>query len=79
MLDDKSKSSGRDLSETDSSGSSNRSYNFGGQLVVPPHEISDDEFDMKGTSRKDYENEYYKRICSEVIDNFLYLGSDCVA
>lgn len=34
---------------------------------------------MKGTSRKDYENEYYKRICSEVIDNFLYLGSDFVA
>ena len=34
---------------------------------------------MKGTSRKEYENEYYKRICSEIIDNFLYLGSDFVA
>lgn len=34
---------------------------------------------MKGTSRKEYENEYYKRICSEIIDNFLYLGSDVVA
>lgn len=80
MLDEKSRSSGRELSDSDSSGSSNRSYNFGnGQLVVPPHEISDDEFDNKGTSRKEYENEYYKRICSEVLDNFLYLGSDFVA
>jgi predicted secreted protein len=34
---------------------------------------------MKGTSRKEYENEYYKRVCSEIIDNFLYLGSDHVA
>ena len=34
---------------------------------------------MKGTSRKEYENEYYKRVCSEVIDDFLYLGSDCIA
>jgi hypothetical protein len=41
--------------------------------------MSDEDFDMKGTSRKEYENEYYKRICSEVIDDFLYLGSDCIA
>jgi hypothetical protein len=29
--------------------------------------MSDEDFDMKGTSRKEYENEYYKRVCSEVI------------
>jgi hypothetical protein len=34
---------------------------------------------MKGTSRKEYENEFFKRICSEIIDGFLYLGSDVVA
>jgi hypothetical protein len=44
-----------------------------------PEQMTDEEFDMKGTSRKEYENEYYKRICSEVIDNFLYLGSDHIA
>ncbi len=41
--------------------------------------MSDDDFDFKGTTRKEYENEYYKRICSEIIDGFLYLGSDHVA
>jgi protein-tyrosine phosphatase len=34
---------------------------------------------MKGTSRKEYENEFYKFVCSEIIDGFLYLGSDLVA
>lgn len=34
---------------------------------------------MKGTSRKEYENEYFKLICSEILDGFLYLGSDLVA
>lgn len=34
---------------------------------------------MKGTSRKEYENEFFKRVCSEIIDGFLYLGSDVVA
>ena len=34
---------------------------------------------MKGTTRKEYENEYYKRVCSEVLDGFMYLGSDYVA
>lgn len=34
---------------------------------------------MKGTSRKEYENEYYKNVCSEIIEDFLYLGSDFVA
>jgi hypothetical protein len=47
--------------------------------VVPPEQLNDDFFDNKGTSRKEYENEFYKRICSEVIDNFLYLGSDFIA
>jgi predicted secreted protein len=44
-----------------------------------PEQMTDEEFDMKGTSRKEYENEYYKRICSEVIDDFMYLGSDHIA
>lgn len=47
--------------------------------LIPPENLSDEDFDMKGTSRKEYENEYYKRVCSEIIDNFLYLGSDVVA
>ena len=29
--------------------------------------------------RKEYENEFYKRVCSEIIDDFLFLGSDVVA
>lgn len=48
-------------------------------LVMPPEKLTDEDFDMKGTSRKEYENEYYKRICSEIIDDFLYLGSDFIA
>ena len=47
--------------------------------LVPPEQLTDEDFDMKGTSRKEYENEYYKLICSEIIDDFLYLGSDIVA
>ncbi len=47
--------------------------------LIPPEQLSDDDFDNKGTSRKEYENEYYKRVCSEIIDGFLYLGSDVVA
>ncbi len=47
--------------------------------LVPPEEMSDEDFDMQGTSRKEYENEYYKRVCSEIIENFLYLGSDFIA
>jgi len=45
---------------------------------VPPEQISDNDFDMKGSSRKEYEKEYYKRLCSEVINDFLYLGSDFI-
>ena len=41
--------------------------------------LNDEDFDYCGTSRKEYENEYYKRICSEVIDEFLFLGGDLVA
>jgi predicted secreted protein len=41
--------------------------------------MTDEDFDMKGTSRKEYENEYYKRVCSEIIDGFLFLGSDFIA
>jgi len=41
--------------------------------------LNDEDFDYKGTSRKAYENEFYKRVCSEIIDGYLYLGSDLVA
>lgn len=44
-----------------------------------PDQLNDEDFDFKGTSRKEYENEFYKRICSEVIDGFMWLGSDLVA
>jgi len=46
---------------------------------IAPDKLTDEDFDFKGTSRKEYENEFYKRVCSEIIDNFLYLGSDIVA
>lgn len=48
-------------------------------MAVPPENLTDEDFDNKGTTRIEYENEFYKRICSEVIDGFLYLGSDFVA
>ena len=47
--------------------------------MVHPDKMMEDDFDMKGTSRKEYENEYYKRVCSEVIEGFLFLGSDFMA
>jgi len=47
--------------------------------LVPPEQLTNEDFDMKGTSRKEYESEYYKKVCSEVIDGFLFLGSDLVA
>ena len=46
---------------------------------VAPEFLTDEDFDFNGTSRKEYENAYYKKICSEIIDDFLYLGSDIVA
>ena len=48
-------------------------------LQIAPEQLNDEDFDYKGTSRKEYENEFYKRVCSEIIDNYLYLGSDLVA
>jgi predicted secreted protein len=46
---------------------------------LPPEQLSDEFFDNQGTSRKEYENEYYNRVCSEVIEDFMYLGSDYIA
>lgn len=60
------------------SGRQDSSEEEGGALK-PPEQMTDEDFDMKGTSRKEYENEYYKRVCSEIIDDFLYLGSDFIA
>ena len=48
-------------------------------LQIAPEQLSDEDFNYRGTSRKEYENEFYKRVCSEVIDNFMYLGGDLVA
>jgi len=48
-------------------------------LNIEPDQLNDEDFDFKGTSRKEYENEFYKNICSEVMQGFLYLGSDIVA
>ena len=47
--------------------------------LITPEKLTDEDLDMKGTTRKEYENEYYKRVCSEIIENFLYLGSDFIA
>jgi len=44
-----------------------------------PQVISDEEFDYKGTSRKQYENAMFNHVCSMIIDDFLFLGSDTVA
>jgi len=41
--------------------------------------LNDEDFDYHGTSRKQYENEMYNGVCSMILDNFLYLGSDIVA
>ena len=48
-------------------------------MIVPPEQLNDEDFDFRGTSRKEYENSYFKLICSQVIDDFLYLGGDLVA
>jgi hypothetical protein len=48
-------------------------------LMIAPEQLNDEDFDYRGTSRKEYENEFYKRVCSEIIDGFLYLGGDLVA
>jgi len=38
-----------------------------------------DTFDESGTSRKQYENAMFNKVCSCILDNFLYLGSNEVA
>lgn len=50
-----------------------------GVLLVSPEEMTDEDFDYRGTARKEYENEIYKRLCSEIIDGFLFLSGDLVA
>ena len=74
-----SKLSEKILSVSSRGDSENSSISSNRQQLIPPEQLSDEDFDMKGTSRKEYENEYYKRVCSEIIDGFLYLGSDVVA
>lgn len=32
-----------------------------------------------GTTRDNYKNEYFKHVCSEIIEDFIYLGGDKVA
>lgn len=47
------------------------------EIATP--EALDEQFDYQGTSRKQYENAMYNKVCSEILDQFLYLGSDIVA
>ena len=42
-------------------------------------QLTDEDFDYKGTDRKQYENAMFNKVCSMILDNFLYLGSDIVA
>ena len=73
-------SQGQGESYRDSNGQlgGDRSYRME-NLQIAPEQLNDEDFDYRGTSRKEYENEYYKRVCSEIIDGFLYLGGDLVA
>ena len=48
-------------------------------MQILPEDLTDEDFDYKGTSRKEYEHALYKNLCSEIIDDFLYLGGDLVA
>jgi len=41
--------------------------------------LNDEDFDYKGTTRKQYENAMFNKVCSMILDDFLYLGSDIVA
>jgi len=49
------------------------------QFQTPPEQVDEDFFQMNDTSRVEYTNEYYKRICSEMVEDFLFLGSDLIA
>jgi len=48
-------------------------------MQIPLEELTDEDFDFKGTSRKEYEHTLYKNLLSEILDGFLYLGGDLVA
>jgi protein-tyrosine phosphatase len=48
-------------------------------MQIPLDELTDEDFDFKGTSRKEYEHALYKNLCSEILDGFLYLSGDLVA
>ena len=48
-------------------------------MEIPPEQLTDEDFDYQGTSRKQYEHALYKNKCSEIIDGFLFLGGDLVA
>lgn len=41
--------------------------------------LDDEDFDFKGTSRNKYENQLFNGVCSMILDDFIYLGSDVVA
>ena len=45
----------------------------------PPAMDEDDDFDQSGTSRNKFENAMFNKVCSMIIDDFMYLGSDIVA
>ena len=45
----------------------------------PSMSLTDEHFGYDGTARKQYENAMFSGVCSEIIDGFLFLGSDKVA
>lgn len=48
-------------------------------MQIPQEQLTDEDFDFKGTSRKEYEHALYKHQCSEILDGFLFLAGDLVA
>lgn len=48
-------------------------------MQIPLDNLTDEDFDFKGTSRNEYEHALYKNLCSEILDGFLYLSGDLVA
>ena len=46
---------------------------------IPDKKLDDEDFDFKGTSRNKYENSIFNPVCSMILENFVYLGSDVVA
>jgi protein-tyrosine phosphatase len=46
---------------------------------VPESHLKDEDFDFKGTTRNKYENSIFNPVCSNILQDLVYLGSDVVA